>query len=190
MTRDQAWKIVKKYVKNENLQKHMLAVEAAMAKYHEYFTLNHKSEIINQKSDWQAVGLLHDFDWEIHPTLEEHPRKGENILTQEGVAADLRRAILSHADHTGVTRKTLMEKALFAVDELTGLIVATALVKGRKLENVTVETIKKKWKEKSFARGVNRRDTEQGAADLGIPLDEHIQIVLDAMKSIAAPLGL
>ncbi len=190
MTRDEAWGVVKKYVKNENLRRHMLAVEAALAKYYEYFAQDSKSQITNSKQEWQIVGLLHDFDWEIHPNLEEHPQKGEKILTDLGVPEHLRRAILSHAEHTGVPRVTLMEKALFAVDELTGLIVATALVRGRKLENVTVESILKKWKQKSFAAGVNRQDIERGAEDLGVPLPKHIEIVLEGMKGIAGELGL
>ena len=147
-------------------------------------------ENLGPSEEWRIVGLLHDFDWEIHPTLEEHPQKGEKILADLGVAENLRRAILSHAEHTGVPRVTLMEKALFAVDELTGLIVATALVKGRKLENVMVESVLKKWKEKSFAKGVNRQDVEQGAKDLGISLEKHIEIVLEGMKKIAPELGL
>jgi len=195
MIREKAWEIVKKYVKNENLRRHMLAVEAAMAKYFQYFVKEEgkrKKEEgdTGSESEWRIVGLLHDFDWEIHPTLEEHSQKGEAILVKEGVAEDLRRAILSHAEHTGVPRVTLMEKALFAVDELTGLIVATALVKGKKLENVAVDSILKRWKQKSFAAGVNRQDIERGAKDLGVPLTKHIEIVLEGMKEIAEELGL
>ena len=195
MTRDQAWKIVKKYVKNENLRRHMLAVEVGMAKYWGYFVKDEgrrpKDEgNTGSEVEWRAVGLLHDFDWEIHPTLEEHPQKGEAILEKEGVPENLRRAILSHAEHTGVPRESLMEKTLFAVDELTGLIVATALVKGKKLENVAVDSILKRWKQKSFAAGVNRQDIERGAKDLGVPLEKHIEIVLLGMKEIAAELGL
>lgn len=195
MTRDQAWEIVKKYVKNENLRRHMLAVEAGMAEYYKYFIkakgqgLRDEGNVGNE-DEWRVVGLLHDFDWEIHPTLEEHPQTGEAILEKEGLAENLRRAILSHAEHTGVSRVSLMEKTLFAVDELTGLIVATALVKGRKLENVTVESVLKKWKQKSFAAGVNRHDVERGAKELGVPLEKHIEIVLSGMKQIAAELGL
>ena len=147
MTRLQAWEIVKKYVKNENLRRHMLAVESAMEKYWEYFSKSKKSGV-GSKEDWKIVGLLHDFDWEIHPTLEGHPQKGEAILEKEGLPENLRRAILSHAEHTGVSRETLMEKTLFAVDELSGLIVAVALMKGRKLENVAVESVLKKFKQK------------------------------------------
>ena len=195
MTREKAWEIVKKYVKNENLRRHMLAVEVGMAKYWGYFVKDEgrrpKDEgNTGSEVEWRAVGLLHDFDWEIHPTLDEHPQKGEKILADLGVAENLRRAILAHAEHTGVPRVTLMEKVLFAVDELTGLIVAVALVKGRKLANVTVESVLKKWKEKSFAKGVNRQDIERGAADLGVPLEKHIEIVLEGMKEIAAKLGL
>ncbi len=197
MTRDEAWEVVKKYVKNENLRRHMLAVEAAMAKYFQYFAKEEgrgkKEEGENlgsSEEEWKIVGLLHDFDWEIHPTLDEHPQKGEKILADLEVAQHLRRAILAHADHTGVPRKSLMEKTLFAVDELTGLIVAVALVKGRKLQNVTVESVLKKWKQKSFAKGVNRQDIERGAVDLGVSLPKHIEIVLEGMKEIAGELGL
>ena len=195
MTRDKAWEIVKKYVKNENLRRHMLVVEASMAKYFQYFAKDEGRRLkdegnTGEETEWKIVGLLHDFDWEIHPTLEEHPQKGEAILEKEGLPENLRRAILSHAEHTGVSRENLMEKTLFAVDELTGLIVATALVKGGKLENVTVESVLKKWKEKTFAKGVNRQDVEQGAKSLGIPLEKHIEIVLEGMKKIASDLGL
>lgn len=190
MTRDQAWGIVQKYVKSENLRKHMLAVEAALVKYYEYFARNSKSQITNSKEEWQLVGLLHDFDWEIHPTLGEHPQKGEAILEKEGLPKQLRHAILSHAEHLHIPRETLLEKTLCAVDELTGLIVAVALIKGRKLENVRIESVKKKWKQKSFAKGVSREDIEHGAADLGVPLEKHIEIVLKGMKEIAGELGL
>ena len=197
MTRIDAWEIVKKYVKNENLRRHMLAVEIAMAKYFQYFAKEEgkrkKEEGENpglSEEDWRAVGLLHDFDWEIHPTLEEHPQNGEKILEGFGVSGHLRRAILSHAEHTGVPRISLMEKTLFAVDELSGLIVAVALMKGRKLENVAVESVLKKFKQKSFAAGVNRQDVEQGAKDLGVSLEKHVEIVLEGMKKIAPELGL
>lgn len=195
MTRIEAWEIVKKYVKNENLRRHMLAVEASMAEYYKYFIkakgqgLRDEGNVGNE-DEWRVVGLLHDFDWEIHPTLEEHPQKGEAILEKEGLAENLRRAILSHAEHTGVSRETLMEKTLFAVDELSGLIVAVALMKGRKLENVAVESVLKKFKQKAFAAGVNRQDVEQGAKDLGVSLEKHIEIVLEGMKKIAPELGL
>lgn len=184
MTRDDAWKIVQSNVKNQNLQKHMLAVEAAMAAYARYF---HESE-----TDWRMAGLLHDFDWEIHPTLEEHPQKGAEILRELGVSETVIRAVLAHADHTGIKRASPLEKALYACDELTGLIVAVTLVRPNKnLYDVTVGSIKKKWPQKAFAAGVNRSQIEQGVIDLGVDLwSFHIPLVLKAMQSIAPELGL
>lgn len=183
MNRDEALKIVREYVKNENLVRHMLAVEAAMAAYAKKFNEN--------EENWRIAGLLHDFDWEIHPTLEEHPQKGAEILRTKGVDEELIQTILSHADHTGIPRDTLMKKALFACDEITGLITTTALVRpSKKLEDVEIDSIKKKWKTKSFAAGVNREDVEKGATDLGLELWDHVQTVLDAMKSISDDLGL
>lgn len=184
MTRDQALAIVREFVKNENLVRHMLAVEAAMAAYANKFG--------EDEEQWRVTGLLHDFDWEIHPTLDGHPMKGEPILKERGVPADVIRAIQSHAPRTGVTRDSLMEKALFACDEITGLITTTALVRpSKKIADVEVSSIKKKWKDKSFAAGVNRAEVEQGAAELGVDLwGEHIPIVLSAMQNIAQDLGL
>lgn len=184
MTRDQALAIVREFVKNENLVRHMLAVEAAMAAYAAKFG--------EDEEKYRVTGLLHDFDWEIHPTLEGHPQKGSEILREKGVDEDIIRAIMSHAPHTGVTRESKMEKALFAVDELTGLITTTALVRpSRKLADVEIKSIKKKWKEKSFAAGVNREEIELGTRDLGIDLwEEHVPLVLKAMQSIADDLGL
>lgn len=184
MKRDDALKIVREFVKNENLVRHMLAVEACMAAYAKKFG--------EDEEKWRVVGLLHDFDWEIHPTLEEHPQKGSEILREKGVDEEIIRAILSHADHTGVPRTTLMEKALYACDEITGLITTTALVRpSRHIADVEVSSIKKKWKDKAFARGVNREDVEQGAKELGVDLwAEHIPLVLNAMKGIAEDLGL
>jgi len=184
MNRNDALKIVREYVKNENLVKHMLAVEAAMAAYAKKF--GEDEEI------YRVTGLLHDFDWEIHPTLEDHPLKGSAILKEKGVAEDIIRAILSHAPFTGVSRDTNMEKALFAVDELTGLITTTALVRpSKKIGDVEVKSIKKKWKDKAFAAGVNRAEVEQGAAALGVDLwDEHVPLVLKSMQEIADDLGL
>jgi len=183
MTRNQALVLVRQHVKNENLVKHMLAVEAAMAWYANHF--NQDQEL------WRVVGLLHDFDWEIHPTLEEHPQKGAAILRSRGVSEEIIEIILSHADHTGLPRDTLVKKALFACDEITGLITTTALVRpSKKLADVTVKSIKKKWKDKAFARGVNRGDVESGARDLGIELWQHVANVLVAMQSISDDLGL
>lgn len=183
MTRDQALTLVRQHVKNENLVKHMLAVEAAMAAYAKKFG--------EDEECWRVAGLLHDFDWEIHPTLEDHPSKGAAILRKEGVDEQMIQIILSHADYTGVPRDTLIKKALFACDEITGLITTVALVRpSKKLADVQLKSIKKKWKDKRFAAGVNRQDVESGAADLGVDTWDHVQFVLDAMKEISDELGL
>jgi putative nucleotidyltransferase with HDIG domain len=183
MTRQDAWALLTEFTKNPNLIKHALAVEAAMRAYARKFG--------EDEEKWGIVGLIHDFDYEQHPTLEEHPFVGAKILEERGWPKDIIKAVLAHADHTGVKRESLMEKALYAVDELTGLIVAVALVRPTKsILDVTVESVKKKWKEKSFAAGVKREDIERGAQELGVPLDEHISIVLEAMKGIASELGL
>lgn len=184
MTRDEALSIVREYVKNENLVKHMLAVEAGMRAYSKKYGENEEM--------WRVTGLLHDFDWEIHPTLEGHPQKGSEILRQNGVDEVIIRAIMSHAPHTGTSRDTLMEKSLFAIDELTGLITTTALVRpSKKIADVEVKSIKKKWKDKGFAAGVNREEVEMGARELGVDLwEEHIPLVLKSMQEIAEDLGL
>lgn len=183
MTRDEALAILREHVKNENLRRHMYACEAAMRAYAGVHSGN--------ADDWGLVGLLHDFDWEIHPTLEEHPTKGQQILESRGVPADIRRAIMAHAPHTGVKAESMMEKCIFAVDELTGFIVACALVTPeKKLAAVTVETIKKKLKQKAFAARVNREEIAQGLTLLGVSEDDHYQRVLTAMQGIHEQLGL
>lgn len=184
MNREQALNIVREFTKNENLVRHMLAVEAAMRAYARKYGEDEEA--------WGRVGLLHDFDWEIHPTLDEHPMKGAPILRDHGVPEDDIRSILSHAEHSGVPRATLRDKALYAVDELTGLIMAVALVRPSKdLRDVEVRSIKKKWKDRAFAAGANREDIEQGCVDLGVDLwEDHIPLVLEAMKEIAPALGL
>ena len=184
MTRDDALNIVREFVKNENLVRHMLAVEAAMATYANKFNEN--------EEEYRVVGLLHDFDWEIHPDLDGHPQKGSEILRQRGVDEVIIRAIMSHAPHTGTSRDSLMEKTLFAVDELTGLITTIALVRpSKKIVEVVVQSIKKKWKDKAFAAGVNREEVELGARELGVDLwEEHVPTVLKAMQKIADDLGL
>jgi putative nucleotidyltransferase with HDIG domain len=183
VNRQDAWEIVTEFTQNENLIKHMLAVEAAMRAYARRFG--------GDEELWATVGLLHDFDWEIHPTFPDHPMKGAEILRQRGWPESIVRSVLSHADFTGVPRSGDLEHALFAVDELTGLITAVALVRPSKsIHDVDVKAIKKKWKDKAFARGANREDIERGTAELGIPLDEHIQVVLTAMQGIADLLGL
>ena len=183
MQRSEALTIVREFIKNENLVKHMLAVEATMRFYAE--KLGEDVEL------WGVVGLLHDFDWEIHPTLEGHPVKGAPILRERGVPEVIVRAILSHADHTGIQRDSLMEKALYACDEITGLITATALVRpSRSLMDLKAKSVKKKWKDKHFAAGANRTEMEEGAADFGVELSEHITNVIEAMRRIAPELGL
>ena len=183
MTRDQAYAIVQEHVKNENLIRHMLSVEAAMRFYAEKY-----GEDVEM---WGMSGLLHDFDWEIHPTLEQHPQDGIPILRERGVPGEIVRAIQSHADHTGVPRQTLMEKALYACDEITGLIVAVALVRPSKsLHDLKVKSVKKKWKDRSFAAGANREEISGAAEGFGVPLWEHVDNVIQAMRAIAPQLGL
>lgn len=183
MNRAEAYNIVTEYVKNPSLIKHMLAVEAAMRFYARKFG--------EDEEKWAVAGLLHDFDWEIHPTMEEHPQAGEPILREKGVSEEIIHAVLSHANHTGVPRESLMEKTLFACDEVTGLITAVALVRPSKaLYDLKVKSVKKKWKDKSFAAGANREEMEQGAEELGIDLWEHVGNVIQAMNAIAGDLDL
>ncbi|MGQ9636132.1 MAG: HDIG domain-containing metalloprotein [Bryobacteraceae bacterium] len=183
MDRQQAWEILCEFTKSENLRRHALAVEACMLAYADRFG--------EDRTKWSVTALLHDFDWEIHPTAPDHPVKGEAILAQRGVSEEIRRAVLSHASYTGVTRKTLLEKCLFACDEIAGFLTAVSLVKPkRSIFEVDVASVKKKMKDKAFARSVNRADIVQGAEELGVPLDEHIQTCISAMQGIARELGL
>ncbi len=183
MNRQQGYEIVTEYVKNQGLINHMLSVEAAMRYYAEMYH--------EDVENWGLAGLLHDFDWEIHPTLEEHPLAGEPILRQHGVPEDIIQAVLSHADFTGVPRDTLLKKALFACDEITGLITAVALVRpSRSLYDLEVSSVKKKWKDKAFAAGTNREEMAQAAADFGVELWVHVGNVIKAMRLIAPQLGL
>lgn len=181
--RELAFSIVKQYVKNEHLIKHMLAVEAAMGFYARKF---------GQPVDtWTLTGLLHDFDWEIHPTKEEHPSAGGPILRSFGIPEEIIHAILTHCDHANYPRQTLLEKGLYACDEITGLITAVALVRpSRSLYDLEASSVKKKWKDKAFAAGADREAIEKGAVDFGIPLWEHCQNVILAMREIAPQLGL
>ena len=183
MTREEAYALLTEYTKKENLIKHALAVEAAMRAYARKFGEDEEA--------WGIVGLLHDFDYEMYPSLEDHPFKGAEILREKGYPEEWIEAILGHAEHTGVPRKTNMAKALFAVDELCGFITAVALVRpDKKLDSVKVKSVKKKLKDKAFARQVSREDIRKGAEELGVELDEHIAFVLEAMKSVADKLGL
>lgn len=184
--RENAWNLVCEYTKHVNLRRHMLAVEAAMRAYARRFG--------EDEDLWGTVGLLHDFDYERYPDVatDGHPNTGARILRERGYDETIVRAILSHATEvTGVERRSRMEHALFAVDDLTGLIVAVALVKPSKdLGDVTVSSVRKKWKDRAFAAGVHREQIEAGAAALGIDLWEHVGVVLEAMQGIAAELGL
>ncbi|HWR50000.1 MAG TPA: HDIG domain-containing protein [Bryobacteraceae bacterium] len=182
MDREQAWRILAEFTQSESLRKHALAVEACVAAYARKFG--------EDEPKWTATALLHDFDWEIHPQMPDHPTKGEPILKERGVPEDIRRAILSHASYTGVARESLLEKTLFACDELAGFITAVALVKPNKsLAEVDVKSIRKKMKDKAFARSVNREDIVNGAAELGVPLEEHIEFCIGALRERAAVLG-
>lgn len=182
MTRDEALEILHEYVKNENLRKHAYAVEAAMRAYAEKFG--------EDPDYWGVVGLLHDFDWEIHPSIEEHPQQGAELLRERGVDEELIQDIMAHAPHTGVPRDSLVRKAIFAVDELTGFIVACALVRPNGISDLKAKSVKKKMKDKSFAAAVDRDDIRQGAEELGVDLTEHIDFVIDAMRDVSDELGL
>jgi putative nucleotidyltransferase with HDIG domain len=187
-TRDDALDLVREYTTSDSLRKHMLAVEAAMRAYAVKFG--------EDPHRWGLAGLVHDFDYErfpneAHSPTEEHPSEGVRILRQRGWPEDILQAILGHATYTNVSRETPMAKALFAVDELTGLVTATALVRPSKsLNEVDARSVRKKMKDKAFARGVNRDDVLLGAQELGVDLDTHIQFVIDAMRARAGELGL
>jgi putative nucleotidyltransferase with HDIG domain len=182
-TREEAWALLTEFTKSDALLKHALAVEAAMRAY---------AARAGADADlWGVTGLLHDFDYEKYPTLEDHPRRGSEILAQRGISEEIRTAILGHGDHTGVPRETPMAKTLFAVDELTGFLTACTLVRpSKKIAEVPVDSVKKKMKDKAFARGVNRDDLRRGAEEIGVPLEDHIAFVRDAMTQIAKDLGL
>jgi len=181
--REQAWGLLTEFTQSESLRKHALAVEACMRAYAQKFSQDVEL--------WGVVGLLHDFDYEKWPSLDDHPYKGNEILKERRYSDEIRNAILSHAEYTGVSRVTPMEKALFACDELAGFITAVALVKpGRSLAEVDAKSVRKKMKDKAFARSVNRNDIVQGAAELGVELEEHIAFCIEAMKGISGKLGL
>ncbi len=181
-TREEAWKLLTEYTVNPSLVKHMLAVEAGMRAYARRFG--------EDEEKWGVVGLLHDFDYERFP--DDHPQTGARILREQGWPEEIVRAVLSHAaERTGVSRESLMEKTLYAVDDLTGLIVAVALVRPSKdIRDVKIKSVKKKWKDHRFAAGAHREAAEEGAAAIGMELWEHVGMVLEAMKGIAADLEL
>lgn len=183
MGREEAYELLTEYTQSANLIKHALAVEAAMRQYARHFG--------EDEELWGTVGLLHDFDYERYPDLADHPFKGAEILRERGWPEEIVAAVLAHAEHTGVPRDTRLKQAIFAVDELTGFIIATALVRpDKKLASVEVKSVKKKMKDKSFAAAVKRDEITRGAEELGLSLDEHIGMVLEAMQGIADTLEL
>ena len=183
VAREEAWSLLTEFTQSESLRKHALAVEACMRAY--------ARKLGGDESLWGLVGLIHDFDYEKYPSAEDHPFKGSEILKERGYSEEIRRAILSHAEYSGVPRETTMEKALFACDELAGFITAATLVKPSKsLSELDARSVRKKMKDKAFARSVKRADSVNGAADLGVDLEEHITFCIEAMKGIAAELGL
>jgi len=183
MDRGQAWEIVREFVKSDSLRRHALAVETCVTAY--------ARKLGEDEQKWALAALLHDFDWEIHPAAPDHPMKGEPLLAERGVDEEIRRAILSHADYSGVARVSPLEKTLYACDELAGFLTACSYVKpGRSIQEVDVKSVRKKLKDKAFARNVNRDDIVRGAAELGVDLDEHIDFCIRAMQANAAELGL
>jgi putative nucleotidyltransferase with HDIG domain len=183
LTRDQAWDIVCEFTKSEGLRKHALAVETCVVAY--------AKQLGEDQHKWSVTALLHDFDWEIHPQLPDHPMLGEPILAERGVDEEIRRAILSHADFSGVPRLSRLEKVLYACDELAGFITAISYVKpGRSVFEVDAASVRKKMKDKAFARSVSREDIVAGAQQLGVPLEEHVAFCIKAMQARAAELGL
>jgi len=182
MSRQAAWELLCEYTKNENLRKHALAVEACVRAYARKFG--------EDEEKWGVVGLIHDFDYEVYPNAPDHPLKGSEILKEKGYSEEVRRAILGHADYTGVPRDTLLAKALFACDELAGFITACAYVRPDRIATLESKSVRKRMKDKAFARAVSREDITKGAEELGVPLDEHITFCIEAMRGIAETLGL
>ncbi|GIW95609.1 MAG: HDIG domain-containing protein [Pirellulaceae bacterium] len=183
MTRENAWQLVCEYTKSESLRRHMLAVEAAMRAYARKFG--------EDEEKWGIVGLLHDFDYERWPQPPDHPLKGAAILAERGYPEEVIYAIKSHADYLpDCPRRSLLDKALYACDELAGFIMAVAMVRPQRLEDLEARSVIKKLKQKSFAANVNREDIYRGAEDLGVPLEEHINFMIQALRPHAAQLGL
>ena len=183
MDRETALAVVDEHAKSESLRKHLLAVEECMRAF-----ARREGE---DEETWGIAGLVHDFDWEVCPTPEDHPTFGAEILRSKGFSEELVRAVLSHGNHTGIARETPMEKALFACDELSGFVTAVALVRPTKsLSETSVRSVKRKMRDKAFAKSVSRDDIVQGAEDLGVDLDEHIAFIIEALKPVASRLGL
>ena len=181
-TRDQAWETLTRYTESESLRRHALAVEASTAAYAERFG--------GDEQLWRVAALLHDFDYEMHPTLDRHPQDGAPILRDEGYPEEVVETVLSHAEHLGLPRDTALKRALFACDELSGFVHACALVRPTGLEGLEPKSVRKKLKQPSFASGVHREDVYKGAEELGVDLDDHIRTVVEALKPIAGELGL
>jgi putative nucleotidyltransferase with HDIG domain len=183
MDRNQAWELLCEFTRSDSLRRHALAVEACVAAY--------ARKLGEDEVKWSVTALLHDFDYEMHPDAPDHPMKGEPILAERGVHEEIRRAILSHANYSGVPRVSPLEKTLFACDELAGFLTAVSYVKpSRSILEVDVKSVRKKLRDKGFARSVSREDIANGAAELGIELDEHIEFCIRAMQARAADLGL
>jgi len=183
MHRPEAWNLLCEFTKSDSLRRHALAVEACVVAY--------ARKLGEDENIWSVTALLHDFDYEMHPEAPDHPMKGEPILAERGVDAEIRRAILSHANYSGVPRESLLEKTLFACDELAGFLTACSYVKpGRSIHEVDVKSVRKKLKDKAFARSVSRDDIVNGATELGVDLDQHIGFCIEAMRQHAAELGL
>ena len=182
LTREQAWETLTKYTQSEPLRRHALAVEAAVAAYARKFD--------EDEELWRVTALLHDFDYEMHPTLDQHPQDGAPILRDEGYPEEVVEGVLSHAEHLGLPRDTLMKRTLFACDELTGFIHACGLVRPDGIDTLQPKSVRKKLKQPSFASGVNRDDVYKGAEELGVDLNEHIAFVIEALRPIARELGL
>ena len=181
-TRERAWETLTRYTKSEALLRHALAVEAAVGAYAQRFG--------EDEELWRVTALLHDFDYEIHPTLDEHPQEGAPILREEGYPEEVIEGVLSHGSHLGLARDTPLKKTLFACDELAGFVHACGLVRPDGIETLEPKSVKKKLKQPSFAAGVNRQDVYEGAEELGVELDEHIAFVVGSMRPIAGELGL
>ncbi|HTR35615.1 MAG TPA: HDIG domain-containing protein [Bryobacteraceae bacterium] len=183
MTREEAWKLLCEFTKSDSLRRHALAVEACVVAY--------ARKCGEDETKWSVTALLHDFDYEMHPEAPDHPLKGEPILAERGVDPEIRRAILSHANYSGVPRESRLEKTLFACDELAGFLTACSYVKpGRSIHEVDTKSVRKKLKDKAFARSVSREDIINGASALDVDLDQHIEFCIQAMRERAAELGL
>jgi predicted hydrolase (HD superfamily) len=182
MTYAEALNLMHEYTKTDALRRHMYAVEDAMRAYAKKFNEN--------EEEWAIIGILHDFDYEMYPRMPDHPVKGSEILKEKGVSEDIRTAILSHASYTNVPRNSLVSKVLYACDELCGFVTAVAVIRPNKIADLEVASVRKKLKDKAFAKNVSREDIDLGVKELGIPFDEHIKLVIEAMKADADRLGL